>query len=98
MQKLPGWDTEDGSIDMHYWHFGTLGMFQVGGSRWRKWDKAMKRTAVLNQFPKGSGARTGSWDPLGRGGTERGRVGSTALMVLTLEVYYRYDREFGRWN
>ncbi len=98
LKHLPVWDTEDGSIDMHYWHFGTLGMFQVGGSRWRKWDKAMKVAVVKNQFPRGSGSRTGSWDPMGRGGTERGRVGSTALMVLTLEVYYRYDRVFGRWN
>ena len=98
LKHLPVWDTEDGSIDMHYWHFGTLGMFQVGSSRWRKWDKAMKVAVVKNQFPRGSGSRTGSWDPMGRGGTERGRVGSTALMVLTLEVYYRYDRVFKPWN
>ena len=32
----------------------------------------------------------GSWDPAGPWGTEGGRVYSTALCTLILEVYYRY--------
>ena len=54
-------------------------------------------TAVLrSQHPRGSGARTGSWDPIGPWGlTAGGRVYSTALMVLALETPYRYARAPG---
>ena len=97
VNEPPLWHPEPGMgiIDMHYWHFGSLAMFQVGGSRWREWNKGMRRAVVRNQHAKGAGARTGSWDPIGVRGGELGRVGATALMVATLEVYYRYDRVFG---
>ena len=34
----------------------------------------------------------GSWDPIGAWGEDGGRVYSTAILVLTLEAYYRYSR------
>jgi hypothetical protein len=34
----------------------------------------------------------GSWDPRGAFGREFGRVGTTAVATMTLEVYYRYSR------
>jgi hypothetical protein len=34
----------------------------------------------------------GSWDPSGPWGTAGGRVYSTALLTLCLEVTYRYER------
>ena len=37
----------------------------------------------------------GSWDPLDPWGEEGGRVYSTALMVLCLEVYFRYGKVLG---
>ena len=37
----------------------------------------------------------GSWDPNGPWGYAGGRVYSTALMVLCLEVYFRYARVTG---
>ena len=37
-------------------------------------------------------AEKGSFDPLGPTAVEGGRVISTALAVLSLQVYYRYDR------
>ncbi len=91
----PIWNPDDGSIDMYYWYYGTLAMFQVGGSHWKTWNKHMKGAIVKHQHPKGSGARTGSWDPIGPWGGDGGRVYSTACMVMCLEVYYRYDRVFG---
>ncbi|MCZ6786390.1 MAG: hypothetical protein O7E54_04410, partial [Planctomycetota bacterium] len=39
-----------------------------------------------HQHPKGSGARTGSWDPIGPWGPDGGRVYSTAVMVLCLDA------------
>ena len=38
----------------------------------------------------------GSWDPIGAWGEDGGRVYSTAILVLTLEAYYRYTRVFVR--
>ncbi|MHC4549871.1 MAG: prenyltransferase/squalene oxidase repeat-containing protein [Planctomycetota bacterium] len=95
VQTLPAWSPDDGSIDMYYWYYGTLALFQVGGAPWRKWNAAMKDAIVRHQHADGTGARQGSWDPLGAWGDEGGRVYATATMVMCLEVYYRYDRVFG---
>lgn len=62
---------------------------------WRKWNEAMFEAIVKHQHMKGSGSRTGSWDPLCAWGEDGGRVYSTALLTMCLEVYYRYDRVFG---
>ncbi len=37
IERLPKWNTEDGSIDMYYWYFGSLAMRQMGDKLWRKW-------------------------------------------------------------
>ncbi|MEM8884876.1 MAG: prenyltransferase/squalene oxidase repeat-containing protein [Planctomycetota bacterium] len=94
LERLPQW-RDDGSIDMYYWYYGTLAIFQVGGRAWREWNKAMIPAIVKQQHAEGSGSRTGSWDPVGPWGADGGRVYSTALMVMCLEVFYRYDRVFG---
>jgi hypothetical protein len=37
----------------------------------------------------------GSWDPIDPWGQDGGRVYATAIMVLCLEVYYRYSKILG---
>jgi hypothetical protein len=94
--KPPVWDPDGGTIDMYYWYWGTLALFQVGGEEWRTWNGKMREAILKTQHPKGSGSRTGSWDPIDPWGLESGgRVYATALMTMSLEVYYRYDRAFG---
>ncbi len=95
VEIVPDWNPDNGSIDMCYWSWGTLAMFQVGGTHWRKWNEAMVETTVRHQHQKGSGSRAGSWDPLDPWGEDGGRVYSTALLTMCLEIYYRYDRVFG---
>jgi hypothetical protein len=95
VERLPTWNPDDGSIDMYYWYYGTLAMFQVGGPRWTKWNKAMVGSIVKSQRRMNAGSRAGSWDPIGPWGGDGGRVYSTACLVMCLEVYYRYDRVFG---
>ncbi len=95
LKHPPIWNAADGSIDMYYWYYATMAMFQVGGSHWETWNKHMKEAIVKHQKRKGSGSRTGSWDPIGPWGPDGGRVYSTATLVMCLEVYYRYDRVFG---
>ncbi len=93
--RPPIWNTTDGSIDMYYWYYTTLAIFQVGGEAWKKWNSSMQKAIVESQNPKNSGAKTGSWDPIDPWGPDGGRVYSTACLVMCLEVYYRYDRVFG---
>ncbi|RME03001.1 MAG: hypothetical protein D6805_08070 [Planctomycetota bacterium] len=58
------------------------------------WNHAMQRALLLNQrYGKINGKRDcahGSWDPVGEWCIAGGRVYSTAIGALTLEVYYRY--------
>jgi len=91
--KLPTWNEADGSVDMYYWYYGTLAMFQMGGEYWKKWNAAMKD--VIFKHQRTSGDEKGSWDPVDPWGQDGGRVYSTALMTMCLEVYYRYGRVFG---
>jgi hypothetical protein len=91
----PKWDPDNGFIDMYYWYYATLAIFQVGGTHWRKWNESMVEAIVKHQHQKGTGSRTGSWDPLCVWGDDGGRVYSTAVLVMCLEIYYRYDRVFG---
>ncbi|MBI4616253.1 MAG: hypothetical protein HY720_21745, partial [Planctomycetes bacterium] len=96
-QNLPRWDTNGGPggtsrIDFYYWYYGTLAMFQLGDDYWKTWNEAMK-TAIVGHQRK-DGDERGSWDPIDVWGNEGGRVYATALNVLSLEIYYRYDRAF----
>lgn len=75
-------------INLYYWYYGTLGMYQLQGSHWERWNNAMQATLVSRQVRSGSLA--GSWDPDCLWGGYGGRVYSTAMSALCLEVYYRY--------
>jgi hypothetical protein len=55
----------------------------------------MVEATVGHQHPKEHGSRAGSWDLLCAWGELGGRVYSTALLTMCLEVYYRYDRLYG---
>ncbi len=97
MAKLPPtWNKADGSIDMYYWYYGTLAMFQVGSRSWETWKKAMEKAVVRSQRKDTDPCQyKGSWDPAGPWGGDGGRVYSTALMAMCLQIYYRYPRVFG---
>lgn len=75
--------------NLYFWYYGTLAMFRAGGDSWRRWNAAMKDTLVPSQD------MDGSWRPISiyaGYAQDRGndRVYTTAMNVLTLEVYYRY--------
>jgi len=85
---VPKWGGNGESVDLYYWYYGTLCVFQQGGDIWKKWNDSMKDALVTNQAKQGDDA--GSWNPVGDYSGEWGRVGQTALGALCLEVYYRY--------
>ena len=86
----PVWDDEHpGRRDFYYWYYGTYALYQVGGSAWRRWESALADAVLPIQHKQGE--RRGSWDPQpDPWGSQGGRIYSTSLLVLTLEVYYRY--------
>ncbi|MEQ8763015.1 MAG: terpene cyclase/mutase family protein [Planctomycetota bacterium] len=95
LQALPPrWSPETGEADMYYWYYASYVMFQLGGRKWEHWNEKMKATILPNQHLE-EGCLQGSWDPVGPWGEAGGRVYSTALMVLCLEVYYRYGKVIG---
>ena len=96
VKLVPTWNDADGSIDMYYWYYATLAMFQVGGKYWDKWKDAMEKSMVEHQRKDTDYCQyKGSWDPIGPWGPDGGRVYSTAILALCLEVFYRYDKVFG---
>jgi hypothetical protein len=58
------------------------------GIHWERWNAALQETLVSRQNKEGPAA--GSWDVDELWGSHGGRVYTTALAALSLEVYYRF--------
>ena len=63
-------------------------LMQVQNEAWKTWNKEMTQTLLSLQ--RGDGHANGSWDSDGLRNDPGGRIFSTAMATLTLEVYYRY--------
>ncbi len=74
-------------LNLYYWYYGTLAMFQHGGTEWEQWNNALRDLLVSEQVAEGPFA--GSWEPRDLHARYGGRLYSTALATLCLEVYYR---------
>jgi hypothetical protein len=75
--------------DYYYWYYGCLSLYQHRGPIWKEWNERMREILVNSQDRGGNHA--GSWNPNGdTHGNRMGRIVSTALSTLSLEVYYRY--------
>ncbi len=74
-------------MNYYYWYYGTLAMYQHGGKPWQDWNASVRDMLVELQVQ--SGPMSGTWDPKDEWGRYGGRLYSTALATLTLEVYYR---------
>ena len=77
-----------GPVNLYYWYYGSLALYQYGGHHWETWNEALKKRLLPRQ--RSRGAVAGSWDPNCVWGGHGGRVYSTAMAALCLEVYYRY--------
>ncbi len=74
--------------NLYYWYYGTLAMYQFGGTPWREWNEDLRELLISEQITRGENA--GSWDPRPPWGPYGGRLYSTTLSTLCLEVYYRF--------
>lgn len=84
LQELPG----QGEPNLYYWYYATLALFQAQGKTWDVWNDALKRHLLAQQ--RRDGRLAGSWDTRDVWGGYGGRVYTTAVATLCLEVYYRY--------
>jgi hypothetical protein len=95
--------------DMYYFYYATQVLHFAEGDEWKTWNEGplvngrrqggMRDWLISLQDLK-EGPSFGSWKPDGAiVGGNCGRIGTTALSLLTLEVYYRhlplYKRENG---
>ena len=85
LQHLPGSEPDN----VYFWYYATLALFQLQDDSWRTWNEALKGRLVATQHGPNQ-PQAGSWDPDSIWGGYGGRVYSTALSCLCLEVYYRY--------
>jgi hypothetical protein len=90
---LPDWDAQGLKVDFYYWYYASYAIFLYDGATgpyWKKWNERVK-TAILDKQNRAKGdCRHGSWEPVDRWSTDGGRVYTTAMGALILEVYYRY--------
>jgi hypothetical protein len=85
--------------NIYYNFYATQVMHHFGGSQWAAWNQRMRDALIAAQARQGH--ETGSWyfdekepeDALAP--TLGGRLYSTSLAALTLEVYYRYLPLYG---
>lgn len=78
-----------GAGNVYFWYYGSLAAFLAGGDSWRQWNRALKEVLLKGQ------SEDGSFQPIDvyaeyAGDSERDRSYTTAMCVLSLEVYYRY--------
>jgi hypothetical protein len=85
IQELPSREKQN----LYYWYYATLSLYQVQGEHWEQWNEALQTALLKSQ--EVDGVASGSWNPDGDlWGGYGGRVYSTAMATLCLEVYYRY--------
>jgi hypothetical protein len=85
---------QDGA-NFYYWYYASLALFQEGGEAWSAWNERLKDVLLKLQLEGDAGTAAGSWDPLSRRARSGGRLYSTAMSILCLEVYYRYAKKDG---
>jgi hypothetical protein len=81
---------ERGQGNPYFWYQGTLAMLRVGGREWQRWNIALQETLLPAQESDGSWRPIDAYARYARDDAQD-RAYTTALCVLCLEVYYRYD-------
>ena len=81
------------SVDFYYFYYGCLSLFQHQGPIWEAWNERMRDLLLSLQTQDGN--QSGSWKARGARPQDYGRLVSTTMAVLSLEVYYRYLPLYG---
>jgi len=75
--------------DYYYIYYVSMAMFQMGGRYWQEWNRAFNKPLIARQVR--TGPNKGSWAVEGSAyGRHGGRVYTTAMGLLSLEVYFKH--------
>jgi len=74
--------------DMYFNYYATQVLSHLGGDRWEQWNLQMRDHLLQTQVVQGH--ETGSWHFSHEHADEAGRLYSTAMCTMILEVYYRH--------
>ncbi len=79
----------EGSANLYFWYYASLALLRAGGDDWERWNEGLKQTLLPSQ------QEDGSWEPISiyadyAADSNLDRSYTTAMCVLSLEVYYRY--------
>jgi len=75
--------------DFYYIYYTSMAMYHMGGKYWTPWNKAFN--AGLRARQVRTGPDKGSWPVVGSAyGPHGGRVYTTAMACLALEVYFKH--------
>lgn len=81
-------------VNLYYWYYATLALHHRlasgdrGAEAWKTWNDAMTEAIMATQITEG--ADTGSWSANTIWGGYGGRIYTTSMATMCLEVYYRY--------
>jgi len=75
-----------GRDNFYYWYYASIALHQLQDDAWRSWNAAMKSHLLARQTASGSWPTDSEWGGYG------GRVYTTSMAALCLEVYYRHVR------
>ena len=78
-----------GQGNVYFWYYGTLCCFLRGGDEWASWNERLRTVLPAAQ------GKDGSFPPIDvyaeeAGDNKNDRSYTTAMCVLSLEIYYRY--------
>jgi hypothetical protein len=77
--------------NMYYYYYATNVLFNIGDDRYKQWNERMREHLIGTQVKGDDLTLKGSWEPQGKRFTDySGRLMTTSLALLTLEVYYRH--------
>jgi len=91
---------QKGYFDMYYYYYATQVVHFYEGPDWHKfWNPKMRDMLIDLQNKGGDDEKRGSWErDQGFIGSQCGKLGTTCLALLTLEVYYRHLPLYKRDN
>jgi hypothetical protein len=108
LRMYSGWERDDPRIargitylshlgpsktDIYFDYYATMVLNHYGGSSWEHWNSRMREHLVGTQAK--SGHERGSWFFPDKHGSIGGRLYTTAMCAMILEVYYRYLPLYG---
>jgi hypothetical protein len=85
---------EASRVNLYYWYYATLALHQrqqageAAATAWHSWNDQL--TSALLSAQNVGGPDAGSWNTNTLWGGYGGRVYTTAMAAMCLEVYYRY--------